>query len=366
MPLTDYNKKKQLSVDSVSGTPQVDKAQPLILSGEGGFNVSAASFTDSFDVGSEDGLPTGVTFNDSGDKMFVPGTGKNNVYEYSLSTSFDVSTASFTDSFDVSSQDTNPQGVALSDTGDKMFVLGGGDSNVYEYSLSTSFDVSTASFTDSFDVSSQDVLPKGVAFSDTGDKMFVIGNNNDKVYEYSLSTSFDVSTASFTDSFSVQTKDVAPQGVGFNGSGDKMFVLGAENDNVYEYSLITAFDVTTASFNDSFDVSGQDTAPRGVAFSDTGVNMFVMGQGFDKVYEYSLGVSDSKTGNGDIVIDFSNVSDAQDIAVYDQNGNLLDYEIEDLDTTNETGVLWAYNNWVRDDSTQAQIAYGNNSANTDR
>jgi len=74
---------------------------------------------------------------------------------------------------------------------------------------------------------------------------------------------------------------------------------------------------------------------------------------------------DSTTGNGDIVIDFANISDAQDIAIYDQNDNLLDYEIEDLDTTNETAVLWCYNSWVRDGSTQAKVVYGANSDNTD-
>lgn len=34
MPLTDYNKRKELSVDSVSGTPQIGKAQPIIVRGE--------------------------------------------------------------------------------------------------------------------------------------------------------------------------------------------------------------------------------------------------------------------------------------------------------------------------------------------
>jgi len=350
MPLTDYNKKKQLSVDSVSGTPQVDKAQPLILSGGGGsFDVSTASFTDSFDVSSQDTAPEGVAFNDTGDKMFVIGSGNENVYEYSLSTSFDVSTASFIDSFDVSSQDTFPTGVTFSDTGDKMFVIGSGNENVYEYSLSTSFDVSTASFTDSFDVSGQEGRPREVAFNDTGDKIFLIGINSDSVIEYSLSTSFYVSTASFTDSFDVSSEDNLPEGVAFNDTGDKMFVLGTGGENVYEYSLSTSFDVSTASFTDSFDVSSQDTGTVGVAFNDTGDKMFVPGSVNDNVYEYELGTDDSKTGNGDIVIDFSNVSGAEDIAVYDQNGNLLDYEIENLDTTNETGVLWAYNNWVRDD-----------------
>jgi len=78
------------------------------------------------------------------------------------------------------------------------------------------------------------------------------------------------------------------------------------------------------------------------------------------------GGDDSTTGTGDIVIDFTNIADEQDIAVYDENGNLLDYEIESLDTSAETGVIWAYDSWVRDDTVQAQVAYGDNSANTDR
>jgi len=316
MPIEDYNKKKQLDVDSVSGTPTVGKAQPIILSGGGG--------------------------------------------------SFDVSTASFTDDFDVSGQDGSPEGVAFSDTGDKMFVAGRLSDSVFQYSLSSSFDVSTASFTDSFDVSGEAARIKDLAFSTDGSKMFVIDGVDDAVVEYSLSTSFDVSTASFTDDFDVSGQDIITTGFNFSSSGDKMFVTGSDNNTVYEYNLSTSFDVSTASFTDSFDVSGEDTAPTGVAFSDTGDKMFVAGGDDDSVYEYSLRTDDSKTGNGDIVIDFSNVSGAEDIAVYDQNGNLLDYEIESLDTTNKTGVLWAYNDWVRDGTTQAQLAYGNNSANTDR
>jgi len=75
---------------------------------------------------------------------------------------------------------------------------------------------------------------------------------------------------------------------------------------------------------------------------------------------------DSTTGTGDAIIDFAGVSDAQDIAVYDTNDNLLNYEIESLDTTSGTGVLWVYNSWVRDGTTQIKLAYGSNSANTDR
>jgi len=89
----------------------------------------------------------------------------------------------------------------------------------------------------------------------------------------------------------------------------------------------------------------------------------------DVLSEFSAIKIDTKepiTGTGNIGVDFTNIAGPEDIAVYDQNGNLLDYEIESLDTAAETGVIWAYDSWVRDDTVQAQVAYGNNSSNTDR
>jgi len=189
MPITDYNKKKKLEVSSKndSGTTQ-DKAQPVLVKGETTFDISEASLTDSFDFSSEEAGPTGLAFNDTGDKLFIIGSSNDSVFEYSLSTSFDVSTASFVDSFDVSGQDTDPNSIVFNNSGDKMYITGENSVSVFEYSLSTSFDVSTASFVDSFDVSGQDAGPRGLAFSDTGDKMFVSGAANDNVYEYSLSS----------------------------------------------------------------------------------------------------------------------------------------------------------------------------------
>ena len=51
---------------------------------------------------------------------------------------------------------------------------------------------------------------------------------------------------------------------GSSGSGTygkKMFVLGAIGDDVNEYTLGTAFDVSSASFVDSFSVASQENNP---------------------------------------------------------------------------------------------------------
>ena len=110
-----------------------------------------------------------------------------------------VSATSFVDGFSVSSQENNPQGFRFNNDGTKMFVIGSAGDDINEYTLSTGFDVSTASFVDSKDISSQDSNPTGLAFNQDGTKMFVAGNAGDDVNEYTLSTGFDVSTASFVD-----------------------------------------------------------------------------------------------------------------------------------------------------------------------
>jgi WD40 repeat protein len=274
----------------------------------GEFDLSTASFSGTnFDVGNETTSPTGVAFNGDGTKMFVVGSGNNNVNEYNLTTGFDVSTASFSNtSFDASSEDGDTRGVAFNGDGTKMFVVGSSNNNIYEYDLTTGFDVSTASFSGtSFNVS-EESLPLGLAFNDDGTKMFVVGKINDNVYEYNLTTGFDLSTASFSGtSFDVSSEESIPSGIQFNGDGTKMFVVGSGNDNVYEYDLNTGFDVSTASFTQSFDVSSEDGTPLGLTFNGDGTKMFVVGFDNDDIYEYNVG---SPSGPAEFSLDVSALS----------------------------------------------------------
>ena len=122
----------------------------------------------------------------------------------------------FVDSFDISDEDTLPQSLVFNPHGTKMFVVGRDGKDINEYTLSTGFDVSTASFVDSFDVRNEETQPKGLAFNNDGTKMFVVGYTDDEVLEYNLSPGFDVSTATFVDGFSVRDEDLIPAGLAFN------------------------------------------------------------------------------------------------------------------------------------------------------
>ena len=123
---------------------------------------------------------------------------------------------------------------------------------VHEYTLPTVWDISTASYVDSFNVQSENEQPSGLAFSNNGKKMFVVGldGTDDYVYEYTLGTDWDVSTASYVDAFGIASQDANPQDIWFDYAGETMFIVGDQGNDVNVYTLSTAWDISTASFTE--------------------------------------------------------------------------------------------------------------------
>jgi len=253
-----------------------------------GYSLSDASYTQTFSVSADDTSPAGIAFNTDGSKMYVVGGAGQDVNEYNLSTAFDISTSVISYAFSVGSQDTQPLDIHFSPSGSLMYILGTTSDSVYEYALSTAFYVGSASFVRSFYLGSQEIYLNGLTMSSDGTKMFVCGSQGADINEYTLSTAFNVSTASFVDSFSVSSQDSDPRGLSFNSDGTEIFMVGQSSQAIYKYSLATAYDISTASLADSFSIAAQETAPTGIAFSTGGAQMFVSGTTGDDVNEYSI------------------------------------------------------------------------------
>lgn len=242
----------------------------------------------SFSVAGEETTPTGLFFKPDGTKLYVIGSTGDDVNEYDLSAAWDVSTASYVQNFSVASQDTNPRDLFFKPDGLKMYVVGYSVSeSVHEYSLSVAWDISTASYVQNFSVGSQDASPNDLFFKSDGLKMYMCGTTNDNVYEYSLSSAWDVSTASYIQSFSVATQESTPSGLFFNPDGSNMYVVGLGGDAVNEYSLSSAWDISTASYVQNFSVASQDVGPQGLFFKSDGSKMYILGIVTDTIYQYS-------------------------------------------------------------------------------
>lgn len=253
-----------------------------------GWDSSSPTFNQFFSVTAQDSGLQDVFFKPDGTTMYIIGLGGDSVYEYSLSSAWNVSSASFVRSKNIGAQDTTPTGLFFKSDGTKMYVVGVSNPRVYEYDLSTAWDVTTATFIQSFPFGGQDVTPTGVYISDDGLHMYMTGASQDRVNEYGFGIAWDVSTAFFVRFFSVATQETFPTGVFFKPDGARMFVCGNVSDSIHQYDLSTPWDISTAVFSDSTSLSAQDTAPEGIHFKPDGTKMYMAGGALGRVNEYDL------------------------------------------------------------------------------
>jgi hypothetical protein len=265
-----------------------------IASGSG-WNISTAQLLQKFSVNAQDTSSQGIFFRVDGLKMYVVGSNGAEVNEYDLSVAWNVRTASYVQNFVVSAQDTDPQSVFFKPDGLKMYVVGDDNNSIFEYDLSSAWNISTASYLQAYSVAAQDNQPGGVFFKPDGLKMYVVGANPtpESVDEYDLSSAWNISTASYLQGFSVQAQDSVPQNLYFRPDGTKMYVVGSANDGVYEYNLSSAWNISTASYLQTLSTTSFEITPSGIFFKPDGGKMYICGGSSDNVNEFNLSVNDT-------------------------------------------------------------------------
>jgi sugar lactone lactonase YvrE len=240
------------------------------------------------DVNPEDISPQSIFFKPDGASMYVLGLGSRTVYQYTLSTPWDVSTAAYASKFkSVVSQESSPRGLFFSPTGGIMYVVGNSTATVYQYTLSTAWDVSTAAYASkSKVVSTEDTIPQSLSFSSNGSEMFILGTLNSAVYQYDLTTAYDVSTADYSsESFSVSSE--GPIRIFFNSSGRIMYAstLGS----IFRYVLSVPWDIRYAYYTSKFADVSAENAGNAVFLKPDGSKMYSLESSInDVVHQYSL------------------------------------------------------------------------------
>lgn len=277
------------------------------VTGGATIDFSTATYNSvSFSTSSQNTNMLGLAFNDDGTSMYTSGTtGNDTIYQYTLSTAWDLSTASYASkSFDVSTQVTTAYDVDFSGDGTSMYVMDNGTDTLYQYTLSTAWDVSTASYASkSFDVSSQDDNPAGFTFNNDGTKLYVSGVGSYNTFQYDLSTAYDISTASYNNVFlftgaSGVDAFQSHRSLVFAEGGTKLFTLGTSGtDYINQFNLTTPYDISTGSYSGiQFDIDAVATGGKaGFAFAPESVGKFyiVTGGTTDTINEIDMTSSDA-------------------------------------------------------------------------
>jgi DNA-binding beta-propeller fold protein YncE len=158
--------------------------------------------------------------------------------------------------------------------------------------MTTAWDIGTAVYSSAFSVSAQETDPQALAFSSDGTKMYVMGASGDDINQYALSTAWDITTAVYQKVLSVSVVDSAPQALDFNDDGTKMYLGGSTNNTIGEYQLTTPWDIGTATFIDLVSIFQMSTFVEG-GFSGIYVNesvgkAWISAYGNDRVFELSI------------------------------------------------------------------------------
>ena len=260
-------------------------------------NVTASVYTNGISVTAKATAPEEVFFKPDGTKMYIADDADDKVFEYNLIIAWDVTSAVFsTASPNFSAQETSVRGLFFKPDGLTMYISGNYLSGrVHQYTLSTAWDVASATYTSRFTTGSEETRPEGLFFKPDGTKMYLMGSVSDNVLEYNLGTAWNVTTAVYSQAFSISAQEGGPHNVSLNTTGTKMYVLGDSGKAVFEYTLSTAWNVTTATYVHSFSVGGQENSPSGMFIRADGCRMFVIGSANDTVFQYEIGAATTVT-----------------------------------------------------------------------
>lgn len=254
---------------------------------------------------------TGISFKPDGSHMYLCSHSNTYAYDWTLASAWDTSAGSMSSNtgnttYYQATNNFNGYGLNMQwkSDGTRFYVVGGGDECIQEYRASTPWDMgngaaygsgndfkNTAEFVDSwhpyklFGVNSV----YAANFFDNGSKLII--SQGSTLYMRVLPTPYDVKSSSSSGGTYKGVSGVGwgPQDINFNNDGTKL-IIGPEyqNNNILEFTLSTAYDITTCSTNPSYTLSlNQGTVAGGGHMSTNG--MYIFYAETNSIYRWTLG-----------------------------------------------------------------------------
>ena len=198
------------------------------------------------------------------------------------------------------------RGINFKPDGTRMYItnrISDTDQNarVTQYTLTTPFDISTATDPVSTNLVGdggsipQMKLPHAIEFKPDGTRIFVTTNKDPtSVYQFKLSTPWDTTTLEFelrltVDLTGADNEDQV-RALAFKPDGTRMFVGGMKIDVIREYILTTPFDLSDVSVGaiSTVDLEDADDSMRNIQFNSDGTKLYIAGDDNNDMKMYSL------------------------------------------------------------------------------
>lgn len=192
---------------------------------------------------------------------------------------------------------TNAHGVYLRDDGLKVYVSTINNNSVpnegglYEYTMTRAFDFSTATLTNTINSVNNQIVTQcqDIHFSDDGLNLFVVNDSNRSIFQYNLSTAWDISTISTVIS-SIVLSTSAITSLTFSNDGKSFFTYRIATNDVVKYNLTEAWDISNVDnieiFNNPFILNSQ--LIDGLSFSNQGTILYATSRNNSNIFEWGI------------------------------------------------------------------------------
>ncbi len=150
------------------------------------WNISSLSWVQAKDISGQETSPSALFWSANGDRLFVAGDSDNNIVAFSVTNEWDISGISWFEDFGT---DINaPTGLHFSSDGRRMYVMdGSAEDDIHEFHLASPWRISSAKLVNLFNVSSENSSPQGIFLTPDNSKIFMVGTGTpDGVYGYNL------------------------------------------------------------------------------------------------------------------------------------------------------------------------------------
>lgn len=221
-----------------------------------GWNISNLTYQGAFSgyIGSSlDGLFVST----NGDTLYTTDSSNDVIRQNYFTTSWDptaLSYSPFNTRLSFSSYDTYTNQIYFSPDGTNVYIEGEGNDNVLWWTLSTAWNISTATYQGAYPLTNYyEATSNAIWFSPDGTKMFLAGYYTYKINAYTLSTPWDITTASLN-YISTSTLSQSVKSLCFSDDGN--FMYEANNGVVYQYQLASPWDVDSFTLVNTSDQSG--------------------------------------------------------------------------------------------------------------
>ncbi len=252
-------------------------------------DISQSTYTSkSFSINTEVPQPFSIRFDSTGTIMYGVPLAGGAIYQYTLSTPWDISTTTYASkTFDTGGTILS---LAIKPDGTKAYVIDHiGSDTVKQYTFDTAWDISTLIYDSvSFDISSEVDQGRTIDIDSSGTLVFILDATSDTVYQYEMGTAWDAGSLAYTG----KSLDISSLSATISGSfyvsnyPESIWFTDSVQQKIYQFSMSDNDISNGGNTGYELDVSSEETTP--ICLFIGGSYLYLAGTDNDTVYQYEL------------------------------------------------------------------------------